>query len=189
MQPENTVPTGLIIIDVQGKLATAVQDATGLRERVVALLKLCNLQQRPVLVCEQMPDKLGKTDPFIMDSLSTPVVHEKDTFNAMMNSGFAELVKKHRHWAVTGIEAHICVYQTVLGMLEQNRKVSVLADATSSRNPGDRQIGLAGMARCGASMVSTELLLYQWMGNAKNDVFRAMLPTIKALPPYERGVE
>lgn len=186
--PQSHCPAGLIIIDIQGKLASMVQDAAGIQERVVALLKLCELQKRPVLVCEQMPEKLGKTHPAIVGALPTCTVYEKSAFNAMLNSDFSDQVKSQEHWAVTGIETHICVYQTVMGMLDQKRKISVLADATSSRNAGDRQTGLTSMASNGASLVSTEMLLYQWMANAESEIFREMLPVIKALPPFEQSI-
>ncbi len=179
---------GIIIVDVQGKLAGLVNDAQALQSRILALVSLCLAQDRPIIICEQMPEKLGSTIQPISDAATTASFFSKSTFNAMQNDGLRSSVTQNSHWAVVGIEAHICVYQTVKAMLGEGIDVSLITDAVSSRNVGDRHVAVAAMQAAGAGLKTTEMQLYEWLERADNSLYKDMLPIIKSLPANTYGL-
>jgi nicotinamidase-related amidase len=80
---------------------------------------------------------------------------------------------------LTGMETHVCVLQTALGLLEAGFSVYLVADAASSRTPANRQLAIDRLHQAGAHIVSTEMVLFEWLERAGTDDFRALLPLIK----------
>ncbi|MEM7266555.1 MAG: isochorismatase family protein, partial [Pseudomonadota bacterium] len=118
---------GLLIVDVQGALARKVNDSQTMICKTVKLIQCCKLLNIPVVVLEQNPEGLGKTVPEIETHVASDSHFKKFTFNAVAGTdqcsseilayiGEMELSR----WLVVGIEAHVCVYQTVTGLLENN---------------------------------------------------------------------
>lgn len=174
---------GLIIVDIQGKLADLVKDGKNLQSRVMTLVTLCQAQKRPVILCEQMPEKLGATVRQISDAAGAASRFQKSSFNAMQNTDFKNAALGAERWAVVGIEAHICVYQTVKGLMAEGIGVSLVTDAVSSRHAGDREVAIRSMQAAGVRLTTTEMQLYEWLERADTSLYKQMLPLIKALPP------
>ncbi len=80
---------------------------------------------------------------------------------------------------ITGIEAHICVYQTTLDLLSLGSEIQVVADAVSSRTAANRQIGLKRMQEAGAVLTSTEMALFELLKVGEGDKFREILKIVK----------
>ncbi len=80
---------------------------------------------------------------------------------------------------VAGCEAHVCVLQTVLGLIAASRKVFVVCDAIGSRKPEDKAAAIARMERHGAEIVTTEMVAFEWVQTAENPRFRAVSALIK----------
>ena len=74
---------------------------------------------------------------------------------------------------------HVCVLQTVLGLLAAGRDVAVVADATGSRSPANREAALARMARHGADLVTTEMAIFEWLGRADHPGFREVIGLVR----------
>ncbi|MGO3738241.1 MAG: hydrolase [Marinomonas foliarum] len=173
--------TGLVVIDVQGKLATIVHDSEAFIANLVKLVKAAKLLGMPVLWLEQNPEKLGATVPELCEVLDMVEPIAKYSFSACGEPAFVEAVKKAKmnSWLITGIEAHICVYQTALGLLDLGYDVELVRDCVSSRTIENKDMALAKLARKGAEVTSLEMCLFELIGDCRADEFRGALSLIK----------
>lgn len=137
---------------------------------------------RPVIVTEQYPKGLGHTVPELAERLpeGTPVI-EKTRFSACGVEGFEEAYDAARceTWVVCGIEAHVCVNQTVHDLLSRGASVHVAADAVSSRTAANRDAGLAKAAQAGAHLTSAEMVLFEMLGQAGGPEFKAISALVR----------
>jgi nicotinamidase-related amidase len=173
--------TGLVVIDVQGKLATIVHDSEAFIANLVKLVKAAKLLGMPILWLEQNPEKLGATVPELREVLDMVEPIAKYSFSACGEPVFVEAIKKAKMntWLITGIEAHICVYQTALGLLDLGYDVELVSDCVSSRTIENKNMALAKLARKGAEVTSLEMCLFELIGDCRADEFRAALSLIK----------
>lgn len=173
--------TGLVVIDVQGKLATIVHDSEAFITNLVKLVKAAKLLGMPILWLEQNPEKLGATVPELHEVLDAVEPIAKYSFSACGEPAFVDAVKKAKMnaWLITGIEAHICVYQTALGLLDLGYDVELVSDCVSSRTIENKDMALAKLARKGAEVTSLEMCLFELIGDCRADEFRGALSLIK----------
>jgi nicotinamidase-related amidase len=173
--------TGVVVIDVQGKLATIVHDSEAFIANLVKLVKAAKLLGLPVLWLEQNPEKLGETVPELREVLDMVEPIAKYSFSACGEPVFVEAIKKAKmnSWLITGIEAHICVYQTALGLLDLGYDVELVRDCVSSRTIENKDMALAKLARKGAEVTSLEMCLFELIGDCRADEFRGALSLIK----------
>lgn len=109
----------------------------------------------PVLFAEQNPAGLGPTVP----ELAAPdLTAHKMMFDAVRAPGFPERLPAERALVVAVCEAHVCVLQTVLGLLEQGRQVFVVRDALGTRRAENKETALRRMERHSAEIVTTEMV-------------------------------
>ena len=172
---------GLIVVDIQERLLPAIHE----RERVVAnavrLVKGAAIMGLPIFVTEQYRKGIGPTVPEVAAAVPGFAPMEKLAFSACGASGFvAALESKQISDAVLcGIEAHVCVTQTCLDLLDKGFRVFVAADAVSSRTPENYRFGLERMSAAGAVIVSTEMVLFELLGQAGTAEFKQVLPLVK----------
>lgn len=172
----------LCIVDFQERLATAMPEAMRLacERNIVLLLEVAQRQGWPVLVTEQYPKGLGGTVPTLQRALgarSNGVFHlEKLHFAATSAPEFDQVFAQiaRRQWVVTGMETHVCVYQTVRGLLERGVSVHVPEDTVVSRAGTNRARGLTLMERMGAVVTCTETVLFDALHVAGTDDFKAL---------------
>lgn len=178
LQLENT---GLIIIDVQGKLARIVFESEKLVSNLEKLIKGCQILKLPIIWAEQNPVGLGQTIPELEKLLTNQKAIEKFSFNAFENDLFkkAVLQSNRKQWIVCGIETHICVYQTVIGLLTADLEVEIPADCVSSRFEVNKIMALNKLQNKGASLTSVEMCLYELLKSSKNENFKEILTLIK----------
>ena len=177
-----TIPNSiLLVIDVQGNLAQAMHNAGDLSSRIGLLIKAAHIFDIPIICTEQVPQKLGKTSPDIMKILGEVKPIEKASFSAWGSTEFQAALKKSKRnqVIVTGIEAHVCVYQTVRDLLIEKFAVEVVTDAVSSRTAANKTIALQRMKDLGAGLTSTEMLVCELMKTAEYKNFREILSLIK----------
>ena len=167
--------SGLLIIDVQGKLSTQMHESSALFDNLAILIQGAKLLNIPIVWVE-----LGKTHPDIAQYLSG-IALDKSTFSALADGKIrAEIERLNRpNWIVAGLECHVCVYQSVRDLLEMNYGVHLVNDAVSSRTLENKKLGLQAMQSAGASMTSTEMVLFELQQKAEGDVFREMIKLIK----------
>ena len=166
----------LVVIDFQAKLMPAIHDGETVLLNAGRLAEAARLLDVPAVLTEQYPRGLGATVPALADI--APAI-TKMSFDACAEPAFLEAVAGDRELVVCGCEAHVCVGQTVLTLLEHRRRVVVVADAIGSRAPQSRAIALKRMASHGAEIVTTEMVLFEWLGSAEHPQFRTVSKLIR----------
>lgn len=177
----NENDTGLIVTDIQGRLAQTVYESDALLVKCAQLIKAAGLLSLPIIWLEQVPEKLGPTTPALQPFIDKHAMIAKCTFDACQNARFVDTIQHSgkSQWLVCGIEAHICVYQTTLSLLERGYTVYPVNDAMSSRQADDKQLALANLRDAGAVISSVEMCLYQLLGSSEHRAFADILALIK----------
>ncbi|MGI9275194.1 MAG: hydrolase [Endozoicomonas sp.] len=175
---ENSV---LVVVDVQGRLATLMHEAETLSKHLVAMVKGARELSLPILWVEQIPEKLGPTVPELTKELEGLQPISKKTFSCYRNQEFVDALQATgRHQVlVVGIEAHICVYQTARHLHEAGFEVELVVDAVSSRTLENKNIALEKLSSCGVSLTSVEMALFELMETAEAPEFRTVAGFIK----------
>jgi nicotinamidase-related amidase len=176
--PEDTI---LVIVDIQEKLTAAMYDKEALVENAVKMVKGAQVLGIPIVSTEQNPDGLGRTIPPIAELLKDTRSFSKLTFSCCGERPFVdELEKIDRHQIlIGGIECHVCVYQSVVDLLDLGYEVEVITDMVSSRTPENKEIGLAKCEAYGAYLTSVETALFELLQVAKGEKFKKMLQVVK----------
>lgn len=172
----------LVIVDMQQKLVPLMADKERLVANVSRLARFARIVGMPVVVSEQT--NLGPTIEQIASVLPHAVEPvEKISFDCFGCGPFQEKLWEHQRpvLAIAGIESHICVAQTALSALV-GHDVHVIADAVASRYEPNRQVALRRLEQAGAVISSTEMFMYEVLGRAGTDEFRAVLPLVKEEP-------
>lgn len=163
----------LVLIDLQARLLPAIAGHERVLERALRLLAAARLLDVPVVATEHCPDRIGATVPALAAKLDAGEVHAKRAFSAAGLACFPRLVAAGRDQLVlAGTEAHVCVLQTALGLRAGGAQVAVVADAVGSRAALDLELGLARLARAGVEIVSSEMVLFEWLGSADDPAFK-----------------
>ena len=168
----------LVVIDVQEAFRKALPGFDDVAKASATLVEGAAAIGIPVLVTEQYPNGLGATVPEVADHFpqgTEPL--EKVRFSAAEAEGF-ELGERDQA-LVCGIEAHVCVNQTVLDLLDEDVEVHVAADAVGSRTEANRELGLAKMERSGAILTSVEMALFELLGGSDNEAFKKVQALVK----------
>jgi nicotinamidase-related amidase len=135
----------LLVVDFQSKLMPAIDGGTSVVGNARRLLNAAEMLQVPIVVTEQNANGLGSTVPELRSDTSR-LVH-KMTFDACRTAGFLETIADRHDLIVSGCEAHVCVLQTVLGLLRAGRRVYVVRDAIGSRRSESKETAIRRMAR------------------------------------------
>ncbi len=173
--------TVLVVVDVQGKLATLMHERESLFKNLSRLIEGAQVLGVPILLTEQYPKGLGETAPELKALMPTVKPIEKLSFSCMGEEKFLEALEEteREHILVAGIEAHICVYQTVSDLLAEGFEVHCVADAISSRTKENREIGLTRMKDEGAILTSTEMCLFELLKVAGSPTFKTISALVK----------
>ncbi len=166
----------LVIIDFQARLMPAIHQGERVLLNAVRLVEAARLLAVPAILTEQNPRGLGATVPELAGA--GPAI-AKISFDACGEPAFVEAIAEAREIVICGCEAHVCVGQTVLGLRAEGRRVVVAADAIGSRAPESREIALRRMAEHGAEIVTTEMILFEWLRSAEHPQFRPVLKLIR----------
>ncbi len=181
----------VVIVDVQERLAAAMpaQPMAQLARNVGILLEMARRLSVPVVVSRQYPKGLGPTVPEIAAAIErcqaeVPVHHlDKIEFSAPQAPAFSAIANQlgpvRDQWIVTGMETHVCVYQTVRDLCERGNSVHVPQDAVCSRTKPNWQVGLRVAERAGAIVSSTEVVVFDALMRAGSDDFKALSRLIK----------
>jgi nicotinamidase-related amidase len=165
----------LVIIDIQERLFPAIEGHATLAEHNAWLIQVAQRVGVPVLLTEQYSKGLGPTIAPLRDGIAEASIIEKMHFSAARDG---ELFKRpggeRKQFIITGTETHICVLQTVLDLLARGNQVFVVEEAVGSRRASDKVLGLARMQQAGASIVSREMVAFEWMEQAGTELFKSI---------------
>lgn len=179
--PENVC---LQIIDVQKSLMAKIHEADKVAATVELMIRCAEILNIPALANTQYKKGLG---PYVdsVESLVGDIPQlDKVEFNAVANKETEEflegLPKEVSTVALVGVETHICIYQTAVGLLAKGLDVWIITDGVSSRNVEAHQDGLARLTSLGVSLGPAEMLIYELLGKAGSPEFKKVLPFIIA---------
>ncbi|HEX9459442.1 MAG TPA: hydrolase [Thermoanaerobaculia bacterium] len=174
----------LIVIDVQQKLMPVIDDREATERNIDRLVRGSKVVDIPAILTEQYVQGLGPTVTVIrraFEETSGYVPIEKNCFSGYGCSEFVMTTRNlHRKQViVAGIEAHVCVYQTVGDLLANGYDVTIVADAISSRTQANKEIAIRRMLFDGARLSSTEMVLFELTVNSGTDEFREISRLVK----------
>lgn len=168
----------LLLIDFQARLMPAIQQSEEVTGNAFKLLAAARKLGVPRSYTEQNPDKLGRTVPEVAPQPGESVL-PKMSFDACRTANVTGGPNGATDFIVAGCETHVCVLQTVLGLLQAGQRVHVVADATGTRAQINRDIAISRMARHGAQIVTTEMVIFEWLGTATHPALRDIISLIK----------
>jgi len=170
----NAEASCLLVVDCQEKLMPAIHGGDDLIAQVGWLIDLARALSVPMLASEQYPRGLGRTVGDIDARLDAGEKMEKLRFSCAAEPGCRERCEGlgRRQVVIGGVEAHVCVLQTAVGLLGQGWEVFVVEEAVSSRRLRDRDLALARMRQAGVEVVSREMVAFEWLHEAGTDLFR-----------------
>jgi nicotinamidase-related amidase len=174
--------SSLLIVDVQEGLLPAMADGNEVVPKTKILMQAAKTLDVPVIVSEQYPKGLGKTVAKLQDNSAR--VFEKTSFSIWKDAGlkrqFIELHEADRPLvAVAGIEAHVCVLQSAMDLRAAGFGVFVVADAVSSRKERSAELALKRLRDAGIQIVSTEMVVFEWLEKAGTLEFKGLSALIK----------
>lgn len=167
----------LLLIDYQVRLMPAIARAAAVVANARLLADAARLHGVPALVTEQNPDGLGPTVPDLADV--GPVV-KKMHFGACAENGFIHALSGRTDVVVAGCEAHVCVLQTVMGLLEAGRRVFLVRDGLGARAPESKETAIERLRLAGAEIVTAEMVAFEWLRTCEHAAFRKTVDLIKA---------
>lgn len=171
----------LLVIDIQEKLVPAIHNSEGIVEACSSLIHAAGILQVPVWATEQYPKGLGSTVPELAALI--PPCTEKLRFSA---AEVLDWEPEHsdgntRHQVVVvGIEAHVCVLQTAMDLLAQGFEVHIPIDAVGSRFDADRTTAIQRMRDAGATVSTTETVIFELCETAAADEFKQISQLIRS---------
>ena len=193
----------LVLMDYQARLMPAMLDAAAVVANAARLAQVAALMQVPVVATEQNPSRLGPTVDGLQAALRQARARtlSKMQFSAVEEGlgewlrpdiqapqGNARSLPKHlqkpaaaqrQSIVLAGCEAHICMLQTALDLVEDEFEVWVVTDACTSRTERNRDAAFDRLASAGVELVTTEMVAYEWLRSAEHPAFKAMLQLVK----------
>lgn len=172
----------LVLIDMQDRLADVMPRRDAVVATSVLLVRAAAILDVPRIVTRQYPRGLGDTVPELAAILEDALSVDKVSFSCAADAGFAErLLSTGRTQVVlAGMETHICVTQTALALAASGHEVHVVADATCSRRDADHAVALDRLRAEGVVVTTAESVIYEALGAAGTDEFKAVLEAVKA---------
>lgn len=173
--------TAAVIVDMQEKLLPHMRKQPTVLENTVKLIEGLKLLNIPSLVTQQYTKGLGETVEHISDAFDTFEYNEKTSFSCCDEEEFSKQLKsKGKHFVIiAGIEAHVCVLQTVIDLMNSGYQPVVVENCTSSRFDEDKESALKRMRQMGAMVTTYESILFELTRNAKAPEFKAISKLVK----------
>jgi nicotinamidase-related amidase len=173
--------TGLIIIDVQDKLLDVMYNSESVLKNIQNLIAGSKILKLPIVWLEQNPQGLGRTVCQLREQLIDYQAIHKYTFNGCDTPQFIDAINSAgvQKWLVCGIEAHICVYQTCLGLLANNVEVEVVSDCISSRTKMNRDMAIQKLQNNRAGITTLEMCLFELLRDSRKAEFKQILSLIR----------
>jgi len=175
----NAADSLLIVVDIQQRLGDAMPGKVLNRvlQNTILLARSATLLGVPVIQTEQYPRGLGTTHPSVAAALPQDTrAIEKLSFSCCAADGFLDAVAQtqRRQAVLVGMEAHVCVLQTALGLAGTGLDVFVVEDATCSRRLENYQNALDRLRQSGVTVVSAESTVFEWLASASHEHFKAI---------------
>ncbi len=171
----------LLIVDVQESFRKHIPEFSDLTRNIAILVEASKILQLPVFVTEQYPQGLGKTVAEISACVGNHQHFEKSCFSCCGSEPFLDALNGtgRKQIIVCGIEAHVCISQTVHDLLAQGYSPHIVSDAVASRFPKNKEVGLSKMVASGAVLSSVEMALFEMLIESGTENFKAVQRLVK----------
>jgi nicotinamidase-related amidase len=169
--------SSVVLVDIQQKLMPAIRHGDAVLSQCLRLAGIAKALEVPVFGTEQSPDRLGHNAAQVREVCHQTVV--KSRFDACADGLAAALGTQRKTVIVAGCEAHVCMLQTALGLIDAGFQVWVVADGVGSRKVSDRDAALGRLRQSGAQIVTVEMVAFEWLGYSDHPRFREVLKLIK----------
>ncbi|MEH6650635.1 MAG: hydrolase [Motiliproteus sp.] len=166
----------LLVVDIQDKLVPAVCQPEKLIKQTRWLVEIAALLDVPVFASEQYPLGLGHTVSELLEKIPAANIVDKVHFSCAAEAGCLEPIEQqHRKQIIIcGMEAHVCVLQTAIGLHQKGFDVFVIEDLISSRSEQDKQIAVERLRHLQIQLVSREMVAFEWMVKSGTEVFKTI---------------
>jgi len=173
--------TIMLLIDVQGQLSQLMYEKEKLFRSLGTLIQGMKILEVPIIWMEQIPKNLGPTTEVISKYLTGEDPIEKFSFSCCDEPQFMDQFKKAGRTQVllTGIETHICVFQTGHDLIQQGCEVQVVSDCVSSRTKENNEIGIQRIVQSGGQVTCVEMIFFELLKAAQGDKFKQIIKLIK----------
>ena len=173
--------TAMVLVDVQGRLAQIMYEKQTLFNSLKTMIQCMQILEVPIIWMEQIPENLGATAPEISELIVNNTPLAKSSFSCCTDPGFKAAITATGRTQVllTGIEAHICVFQTADGLLSQGFQVQVVSDCVSSRTKENKAIGIQRIVQAGGQITSLEMAVFELLKTARAEKFKQIVKLIK----------
>ncbi len=173
--------TVMLLIDVQGQLAQLMYEKEKLFKSLQIMIQGMKILGVPIIWMEQIPKNLGPTSEEISKHMTGMEPIEKFSFSCCGEPLFMDKFEKTGRSQVllTGIETHICVFQTGYDLIQKGCKVQVVSDCVSSRTRENKEIGIQRIIKTGGEITSVEMIFFELMKAAQGDQFKQIVRLIK----------
>lgn len=163
----------LLIIDVQERLAPFIYGSERVADHCVWLARVAEKIGIPIVVTEHFPDKIGSTLEIVREATAGAKYVTKQYFSAQADGCLAgTAVEERKQVIMCGTEAHVCVQQTALDLRWAGKDVFIVAEASGSRDPDNRDLAFERMRSHGIEIVSREMVAFEWLQRGGTDLFR-----------------
>lgn len=163
----------LLVVDLQERLVPALAGSEELVRNARWLVDAAKEIGVPVVASEQYPKGLGHTVPALAEAIPADRIYTKEHFSCVAAGCLnGSPLDDRRQVVVAGAEAHVCVLQTAMELQHSGKQVFVVADAIASRRASDREFALARMREAGVTLVTREMVVFEWLKRAGTDLFR-----------------
>ncbi|WP_404464942.1 isochorismatase family protein [Vreelandella aquamarina] len=164
----------LLMIDFQAGLLPVIEGGEAAIKEAAWLAGIADELQVPIWLTEQYPERLGGTAPALLDGLGKHEVWQKLHFSATEEEPFSQALAAlgRKQVVVCGTEAHICVLQSALGLLEAGYEVFWLSEATASRRPEEARLARQRACANGAVAVTADMVAYEWLYRCDTATFK-----------------
>ena len=173
----------LSIIDIQTRLLNVMSGPKSLIKQCQILISAAKSLDIPITVSEQYPSGIGTTDASLVQTLAEhyqPI--EKTCFSCCDSLEYTKRIQQfpdRTQYVLSGIEAHVCVLQTAMALLNEQKQVFIVADAISSRSNKNKRLALRRLQQAGAIITCTESVLFEWLKDAKHSQFKTLSALIR----------
>ena len=168
--------TCLLLVDMQQRLMTAIHQSQQVIANNAWLMQIATTLNIPMLLSEQYPRGLGHTVAELLELAPPDSVMEKLCFSCAAEPSCMTRIDalQRDQIIITGTEAHVCVLQSALGLLQAGKEVYVVADCISSRHPRNVELAISRMQTEGVKIVSREMVAFEWLHQAGTEQFRTI---------------
>jgi nicotinamidase-related amidase len=173
--------TVMLLIDVQGQLAQLMYEKEKLFASLEVMIQGMKILGVPIIWMEQIPKNLGPTTESVSKYLAGEAPIAKSSFSCCGEPQFMDKFKKTGRTQVllTGIETHICVFQTGYDLIRQGYEVQIVSDCASSRTKENKEVGIQRIVQSGGQVTCVEMVFFELLRAAQGDQFKQIIRLIK----------